>query len=107
MAAMDPQTRRVLAMIGGFSFDQSRFNRATQAYRQPGSTFKPIIYSTAIDNGYTLALLTIDGPIEIDEGQGGGVWRPENFSTGKYQAPTTLRNALKHSLNTVTAAACR
>jgi len=51
MAAMDPQTRRVLAMVGGFSFDQSRFNRATHAYRQPGSTFKPIVYSTAIDNG--------------------------------------------------------
>src|SRR6185312_13857844 len=66
-----------------------------------GSTFKPIVYSSAIDNGYTPASLMIDGPIEIEQGQGGGVWRPENFSS-KYQGPTTLRNALKHSLNTVT-----
>ena len=102
IVAMDPWTGRVLAMVGGFSFDQSQFNRATQAYRQPGSTFKPIVYSTAIDNGYTPSSLMIDGPIEIDQGQGGGVWRPENFSSGKYQGPTTLRNALKHSLNTVT-----
>jgi penicillin-binding protein 1A len=102
MVAMDPQTGRVLAMVGGFSFDQSQFNRATQAYRQPGSTFKPIVYSTAIDNGYTPSSLMVDGPLEIDQGQGGGVWRPENFSSGKYQGPTTLRNALKQSLNTVT-----
>ena len=53
MVVMDPWTGRVLAMVGGFSFDQSQFNRATQAYRQPGSTFKPIVYSSAIDNGYT------------------------------------------------------
>jgi penicillin-binding protein 1A len=102
MVAMDPRTGRVLAMVGGFSFDQSQFNRATQAYRQPGSTFKPIVYSTAIDNGYTPSSIMIDAPLEIDQGQGGGVWRPENFSSGKYQGPTTLRNALKHSLNTVT-----
>ncbi|MBV9564227.1 MAG: penicillin-binding protein 1A [Bradyrhizobium sp.] len=100
MVAMEPQTGRVLAMVGGFSFDQSQFNRATQAYRQPGSTFKPIVYSTALDNGYTPASIMVDGPIEIDQGQG-NVWRPENFSNGKYQGPTTLRNALKHSLNTV------
>jgi penicillin-binding protein 1A len=102
MVAMDPHTGRVLAMVGGFSFDQSQFNRATQAYRQPGSTIKPIVYSSAIDNGYTPSSVEIDGPIEIDQGQGGGVWRPENFSVGKYQGPTTLRNALRLSLNTVT-----
>ncbi len=102
MVVMDPWTGRVLAMVGGFSFDQSQFNRATQAYRQPGSTIKPIVYSAAIDNGYTPSSMEIDGPIEIDQGQGGGVWRPENFSVGKYQGPTTLRNALKLSLNTVT-----
>ncbi|HWX04614.1 MAG TPA: penicillin-binding transpeptidase domain-containing protein, partial [Bradyrhizobium sp.] len=102
MVAMDPSTGRVLAMVGGFSFDQSQFNRATQAYRQPGSTFKPIVYSAAIDNGYTPSAMEVDGPIEIDQGQGAGVWRPENFSVGKYFGPTTLRNALKHSLNTVT-----
>jgi penicillin-binding protein 1A len=102
MVAMDPWTGRVLAMVGGFSFDQSQFNRATQAYRQPGSTFKPIVYSSAIDNGYTPSSVEMDGPIEIDQGQGAGVWRPENFSVGKYQGPTTLRNALRLSLNTVT-----
>src|SRR5499427_2710395 len=102
MVVMDPNTGRVLAMVGGFSFDQSQFNRATQAYRQPGSSFKPIVYSAALDNGYTPSTVVIDAPIEIDQGQGGGVWRPENFSSGKYQGPTTLRNALRLSLNTVT-----
>jgi penicillin-binding protein 1A len=102
MVVMDPHTGRVLAMVGGFSFDQSQFNRASQAYRQPGSTIKPIVYSSAIDNGWTPSSVEVDGPIEIDQGQGGGVWRPENFSVGKYQGPTTLRNALKLSLNTVT-----
>ncbi len=83
MVAMDPLTGRVVAMVGGFSFDQSQFNRATQAYRQPGSTFKPLVYSAAIDNGYTPASIMIDGPIEIDQGQGNGVWRPDNFSVGQ------------------------
>jgi penicillin-binding protein 1A len=102
MVAMDPWTGRVLAMVGGFSFDQSQFNRATQAYRQPGSSFKPIVYSTAMDNGYTPSTVVVDAPIEIDQGAGIGVWRPENYSTGKYYGPTTLRNALTRSLNTVT-----
>jgi penicillin-binding protein 1A len=102
MVAMDPWTGRVLAMVGGFSFDQSQFNRATQAYRQPGSSFKPIVYSSALDNGYTPSTVVVDAPIEIDQGQGAGVWRPENYSAGKYYGPTTLRNALRLSLNTVT-----
>ena len=95
MVVMDPWTGRVLAMVGGFSFDQSQFNRATQAYRQPGSSFKPIVYSSALDNGYTPSTVVVDAPIEIDQGQGAGVWRPENYSTGKYYGPTTLRNALQ------------
>jgi penicillin-binding protein 1A len=102
MVAMDPNTGRVLAMVGGFSFDQSQFNRATQAYRQPGSSFKPLVYSAAMDNGYTPSTVVIDAPIEIDQGSGNGVWRPENYSTGKYYGPTTMRNALTRSLNTVT-----
>src|SRR3954463_14571761 len=102
MVAMDPWTGRVLAMVGGFSFDQSQFNRATQAYRQPGSSFKPLVYSAAMDNGYTPSTVVVDAPIEIDQGQGAGVWRPENYSSGKYQGPVTLRNALRQSLNTVT-----
>ena len=90
---MDPWTGRVLAMSGGFSFDQSQFNRATQAWRQPGSSFKPLVYSAALDNGYTPSTVVIDAPIEIQMGNG-QVWRPENYSTGKYSGPSTL--ALRH-----------
>ncbi|CCE04444.1 putative membrane carboxypeptidase/penicillin-binding protein; exported protein [Bradyrhizobium sp. STM 3843] len=102
MVVMEPNTGRVVAMVGGFSFDQSQFNRATQAYRQPGSTFKPIVYSAALDNGYTPSSMMVDAPIEVDQGEGGDVWRPDDFSNGKYLGPTTLRNALRLSLNTVT-----
>ncbi len=79
MVVMDPWTGRVLAMVGGFSFDQSQFNRATQAYRQPGSSFKPIVYSSAIDNGYTPSTVLMDAPIEIDQGQGAGVLASGEF----------------------------
>ncbi|MBY0381982.1 MAG: transglycosylase domain-containing protein, partial [Xanthobacteraceae bacterium] len=102
LVVMDPHTGRVLAMTGGFSFDQSQFNRATQAYRQPGSSFKPIVYSTALDNGYTPSSIIVDAPIEIDQGAGLGVWRPENYSTGKYYGPRTLRFGLEHSVNNMT-----
>ena len=69
IVAMDPFTGRVFAMVGGFSFDQSEFNRATQALRQPGSSFKPFVYATALDNGYTPSSIILDAPIEIDQGQ--------------------------------------
>src|SRR5499425_1875414 len=72
IVAMDPQTGRVLAMAGGFSCDQSQFNRATQALRQPGSSFKPLVYATALDNGYTPSTVVLDAPIEIDTGS--GIW---------------------------------
>ena len=101
LIVMDPNTGRVLAMSGGFSFDQSQFNRATQAYRQPGSSFKPIVYSTALDNGYTPSSIVVDAPIEIDQGSG-NVWRPENYSAGKYYGPQTLRFGLEHSVNNMT-----
>jgi penicillin-binding protein 1A len=68
VSGADPWTGRVLAMVGGFSFDQSQFNRATQAYRQPGSTFKPVVYSAALDNGYT-STVEVDAPVEIDQGR--------------------------------------
>src|SRR6516162_4982467 len=84
MVVMDPLTGRVLALVGGFSFDQSQFDRATQAMRQPGSAFKPFVYSAAIDNGYTPSSIVIDAPIEIDQGGGMGVWRPENYAKEKY-----------------------
>jgi len=102
MVVMDPHTGRVLAMVGGFSFDQSQFDRATQAYRQPGSSFKPIVYSSALDNGFTPSTVVMDAPIEIELGQGAGVWHPDDYSAGHYHGPTTLRNALRWSLNTVT-----
>ncbi len=99
--AMDPYTGRVFAMVGGFSFDQSEFNRATQALRQPGSSFKPFVYATALDNGYTPSSIVLDEPIEIDQGPGLGVWRPENFE-GKSSGPHTLRYGVEHSINQMT-----
>src|SRR5271156_2126577 len=90
MVVMDPRTGRVLAMVGGFSYDQSQFNRATQALRQPGSSFKPLVYAAAIDNGYTPSTIVLDAPLEIDMGPGGGVWKPENYG-GKFYGPSTLR----------------
>ena len=80
IVVMDPWTGRVLALVGGFSFDQSQFNRATQALRQPGSSFKPFVYAAALDNGYTPSTVVMDAPIEIDRGPGGGTWTPENYS---------------------------
>ena len=77
IVAMDPQTGRVLAMVGGFSYDQSQFNRATQALRQPGSSFKPLVYAAALDNGYTPSSVVLDAPLEIDTGS--GVWRPDDL----------------------------
>ncbi len=98
IVAMDPYTGRIFAMVGGFSFDQSEFNRATQALRQPGSSFKPIVYATALDNGYTPSSIVMDAPIEIDLGPGVGLWRPENYD-GKSGGPRTLRYGIEHSKN--------
>ena len=97
---MDPFTGRVLAMVGGFSYDQSEFNRATQAQRQPGSSFKPFVYATAIDNGYTPSSIVLDEPIEIDQGNG-DIWTPQNFE-GKSGGPHTLRFGVEHSINQMT-----
>ena len=102
IVAMDPWTGRVLAMVGGFSYDQSQFNRATQAMRQPGSAFKPFVYAAALDNGYTPSTVVVYGPIEIDQGPGLPPWRPENYSTGKYYGPSTLRTGIELSRNTMT-----
>jgi penicillin-binding protein 1A len=102
MVVMDPLTGRVLALVGGFSFDQSQFDRATQAMRQPGSSFKPFVYATALDNGYTPSSIVVDAPIEIDQGAGMGVWRPENYSAGKYAGPATLRFGIELSRNLMT-----
>jgi len=101
IVVMDPFSGRVLAMVGGFSHDQSEFNRATQALRQPGSSFKPFVYATALDNGYTPSSIVLDGPIEIDQGPGLGMWRPENYD-GKSTGPHTLRYGIQFSKNLMT-----
>jgi len=100
MVIMDPVTGRVLAMIGGFSYLQSEFNRATQAYRQPGSAFKPFVYAAALDNGYTPASVVLDGPLEIDQGSR-GIWQPRNYSN-TFAGPATLRNGIEYSRNLMT-----
>jgi penicillin-binding protein 1A len=101
LVAMDPTTGRVKALVGGFSFAQSEFNRATQAKRQPGSSFKPFIYSAALDNGYTPASVILDGPIEVDQGPGLGMWRPSNYGGG-FGGPSTLRTGIERSRNLMT-----
>jgi penicillin-binding protein 1A len=101
MVVEDPWTGRVLAMVGGFSYDQSQFNRATQALRQPGSSFKPLVYAAALDNGYTPSTMILDAPVEIDQGPGLGVWKPENYE-GSFNGPSTLRYGIEHSRNVMT-----
>ncbi len=97
--AMDVNTGRVLAMQGGFSYQHSVFNRATQALRQPGSSFKPFVYAAALDSGYSPATIVIDAPIEIDTPQ--GLWRPRN-SSNKFYGPTPLRTGIEQSRNLMT-----
>jgi len=99
MVAMDPHTGRVLAMVGGFSYSESQFNRATQAYRQPGSSFKPIVYAAALDNGYTPASVIMDGPVTIKIGN--ETWSPKNYD-GKAAGPSTLRMGIERSRNLMT-----
>ncbi|HBM60413.1 penicillin-binding protein 1A [Salipiger marinus] len=97
--AMDVNTGRVIAMQGGFSYQDSVFNRATQALRQPGSSFKPFVYAAALDSGYAPSTIIIDAPIEIDTPQ--GVWRPQN-SSNQYYGPTPLRTGIEQSRNLMT-----
>ncbi|KIC19094.1 penicillin-binding protein 1A [Leisingera sp. ANG-DT] len=97
--AMDVNSGRVLAMQGGFSYQHSVFNRATQAMRQPGSSFKPFVYAAALDSGYSPATIVVDAPIEINTPQ--GLWRPKN-STNKFYGPTPLRTGIEMSRNLMT-----
>ena len=102
LVAIDPCHGFVKAMVGGRDFFQSKFNRATQAVRQPGSAIKPIIYTAAIENGFTPADIIIDSPFVLDDSENGGKqWKPENFSK-RFYGPTTLRTALEESRNVVT-----
>lgn len=100
LVAMDPHTGRVLAMVGGFSYGKSQFNRAVQALRQPGSAIKPFVYAAALDHGYTPSSLVMDGPIAIAL-PNGKVWRPENY-TRTFYGPSTLRIGLEKSRNAMT-----
>ncbi len=97
--AMDVHTGRVIAMQGGFSYQHSVFNRATQAQRQPGSSFKPFVYAAALDSGYTPATIVVDAPIEINTPQ--GLWRPRN-SSNRFYGPTPLRTGIEQSRNLMT-----
>jgi penicillin-binding protein 1A len=100
--AMDPKTGAIRAMVGGRDFQRSEFNRATQSRRQPGSAFKPLIYTAAFDKGMTPSSIIVDSPIVYpDPSQPDGVWAPKNFDE-KFQGPTTLHHGLIHSRNIVT-----
>ena len=97
--AMDVDSGRVLAMQGGFSYQHSVFNRATQAQRQPGSSFKPFVYAAALDSGFTPATIVVDAPIEVNTPQ--GIWRPRN-SSNKFYGPTPVRTGIEQSRNLMT-----
>ncbi|MDP2690739.1 MAG: penicillin-binding transpeptidase domain-containing protein, partial [Deltaproteobacteria bacterium] len=121
LMAMEPSTGAVKAMVGGSDFSKTQFNRSVQAYRQPGSAFKPVIYTAALDKGYTPATIVVDSPIVFDESADGAAasvqpseegmeqpepdelqaWRPRNYDE-KFWGPTTVRDALRRSRNIVT-----
>lgn len=101
LIAMDPHTGKVLAVVGGYSFSKSQFNRATQARRQTGSAFKPFVYLTALENGYSPTDLILDAPFVLDQGAGLPKWKPENYSK-KFYGLMTLRQGIEKSRNLMT-----
>ncbi|MDI6625631.1 MAG: penicillin-binding protein 1A, partial [Brevundimonas sp.] len=101
LVAIEPHSGRVLAMVGGYSYALSSFNRATQAERQPGSAFKPFVYAAALEGDYTPASIVLDAPISFAGGANGGRWTPENYSR-EYYGPQTLRRGLELSRNVMT-----
>jgi penicillin-binding protein 1A len=101
LVAMEPHSGRVLAMVGGYSFSLSSFNRATQAMRQPGSAFKPIVYAAALENGYTPASIVMDSAITLRGAKAGESWTPENYNR-RYYGALTLRRGLELSRNAMT-----
>ena len=101
LVALSPQDGAIRALVGGFDFSRNQFNRITQAWRQPGSSFKPFVYSAALDHGLTPATVLEDAPIHLDPSETGGVlWEPKNFD-GVMEGPMTLRDALRKSKNLV------
>ena len=101
LIAMDPHTGRVLAMVGGYSYKRSQFNRVTQAKRQTGSSFKPFVYLCALENGYSPTDLILDAPFVLDQGAGLPKWKPKNF-TNKFYGLMTLREGVEKSRNLMT-----
>ena len=101
IVVLDPRNSRVLALSGGYDFDGSEFNRATQAKRQPGSAFKPFVYLSALENGYLPNTKILDAPLVIDQGPGLDKWKPKNYS-GTFYGPSTLRVGLEKSRNVMT-----
>ena len=99
--ALDPHTGRVMAMVGGSSYLKTEFNRATQAKRQPGSAFKPFVYLSAMEKGYSPATVILDAPIELPQGPGLPMWQPQNYDE-EFHGPTTLRVGLEKSRNVMT-----
>jgi penicillin-binding protein 1A len=102
LLAMDPHTGRIKAMVGGFSFGLSEFNRSTQAWRQPGSTFKPFIYAAALDKGYTPSSIVLDAPF-VAPGLDGTWYKPGNYVADRFYGDSTLRLGIEKSRNTMTA----
>jgi penicillin-binding protein 1A len=99
--AMDPRDGSIKALVGGFDYEKNKFNHVTQAWRQPGSSFKPFIYSAALEKGFTPATIINDSPLFFDAGvTGGQPWEPKNFD-GKFEGPMTMRTALAKSKNMV------
>jgi penicillin-binding protein 1A len=103
IVALDPFTGHVVALSGGFSYGSSQFDRAMQAMRQPGSTFKPFVYATALDQGYTPVTKVLDAPFAAEQGPGLPLWTPENYEAGEYLGLTTLRRGVELSRNVMTA----
>ena len=101
VVVMDTQTGRVLALSGGWAYGRSQFNRAVQAARQPGSSFKPFVYLAAMDAGFTPATMVLDGPFSYDPGHGQPVWSPKNYG-GDFLGPATVRRGLELSRNLMT-----
>lgn len=100
VVSVDPYDGAILSLVGGFDFATSKFNRVTQAFRQPGSSFKPFIYSAALENGNTPATVVNDAPVVINSSELEAVWRPINYS-GRFYGPTRMRDALVRSMNLV------
>jgi penicillin-binding protein 1A len=101
LVVLDPHNGRVLAMSGGYSYGGTEFNRATQARRQPGSSFKPFVYMAGLENGFTPSTIILDAPVSMSQGVGQPMWQPQNYHDD-YLGPTTMRVGLEKSRNTMT-----